>query len=58
MRHSLGTLLGVLGLLLMPVAVGYGLQTDDIFGEFLIFGAGFGLLLIGRSLREIREDPE
>jgi hypothetical protein len=49
-RAGLGRTLQVLGLCVLPAALAYGLYGGDIFDELLLFGAGTGLILMGRSL--------
>lgn len=49
-RAALGKGLQIFGLCALPAAVAWGVSGGDIFDELLLFGAGFGLILIGRSL--------
>ena len=47
---GLGRALQALGLVVMPVAVIWGMQTDNLGLELIGGGAGFLLVMIGRSL--------
>ncbi len=51
MKERAGTLLQLTGLILLPVAVVFGLRGGDIFTELLLATGGVALLLMGRSLR-------
>ncbi len=51
MRDTVGRLLQLVGLLLLPLAVIHGLQGGSIYDELLLAGAGVGLLMMGRGLR-------
>ena len=51
LRNTLGMLLQVVGLLLLPVAVIQGMQQGDLYQELLLFGMGVGAFLVGRALR-------
>ena len=49
-RATFGRALHVLGLCVLPIALLWGLSGGDIFDELLLFGAGLGMILTGRSL--------
>ena len=51
-KAKLGKGLQLLGLLVMPAAVVYGLQGGSIYDELVLFGMGFALILVGRGLAE------
>ena len=50
-RDGLGRLLQIAGLTVMLAAFLYGVQGGSVYSELLAFGAGVGLILMGRSLR-------
>jgi hypothetical protein len=50
-RDRAGKALQVAGLVLMPLALVWGLQGGAIWDEMLLFGAALCLVLVGRSLR-------
>jgi len=50
-RARLGLLLQVIGLTLLPAAVFYGFQNDDIWSELIIATMGVALVMMGRNLR-------
>ena len=51
MRGTVGTLMQLTGLVVLPVAVWYGLQGGDIYREIWLGMLGVGLILVGRGLR-------
>jgi hypothetical protein len=50
-KSRLGRGLQVLGLVLMPVGLLWGLSKDELGAELLLAGVGFVLILTGRSLQ-------
>lgn len=49
-KQKIGRALSLLGLLIVPAAVIYGLNGGDIYNEILLFGMGTALWMMGRGL--------
>jgi len=54
-RARIGLLLQVVGLALLPAAVFYGFQKNDIWSEIVIATMGVALLMMGKNLRTDRK---
>ncbi len=54
-RARIGLLLQIVGLALLPAAVFYGLQKNDIWSEIVIATMGVALLMMGKNLRTDRK---
>ena len=51
MSKGLGWLMQLGALILLPVALWYGVTREDIYTELLMGGAAVGLWLVGAQLR-------
>lgn len=51
MKDSIGRLLQIVGMVLLPVGFSYGIFRDDVRMEVRLLAVGGALFLIGRALR-------